>query len=209
MLYTQNIHQYTDCLVFLSHFIFLTALCSNNFSSEIPKCFANCSYLNGLKLNNNQLSREILTQIDNLNHLNVPIVSNNQLLGLVPVFGSTAITAESFANNKNLCGKPLEPCPTQKRGLKFDFSFQSGFLVGYVVSAVLVMTIFVSRYVVCMNERKMDKKMTLSNERCTKNENKEANQVNQSQTKGLLQEGTKKALLKLLSTPCFNFFGKI
>ncbi|XP_030937990.1 probably inactive leucine-rich repeat receptor-like protein kinase At5g48380 isoform X1 [Quercus lobata] len=112
--------------------------------------------------------------------------------GLVPVFGSTAITAESFANNKNLCGKPLEPCPTQKRGLKFDFSFQSGFLVGYVVSAVSVMTIFVSHYVVCMNERKTDKKMTLSKERSTKNENKEADQVNQSQTKGLLQEGTKK-----------------
>ena len=129
--------------------------------------------------------------------------------GLVPVFGSTAITAESFANNKNLCGKPLEPCPTQKRGLKFDFSFQSGFLVGYVVSAVSVMTIFVSHYVVCMNERKTDKKMTLSTERSTKNENKEADQVNQSQTKGLLQEGTKKVLLKLLSIPCFNFFGKI
>ena len=209
MLYTHNIHQYTDCLVFLSHFIFLTALCNNNFSSEIPKCFANCSYLNVLKLNNNQLSREILTQIGNLDHLNVPIVSNNQLLRLVPVFGSTAITAESFANNKNLCGKPLEPCPTQKRGLKFDFSFQSGFLVGYVVSAVSVMTIFVSHYMVCMNERKMDKKMTLSNERSTKNENKEANQVNQSQMKGLLQEGTKKELLKLLSIPCFNFFGKI
>ena len=78
-----------------------------------------------------------------------------------------------------------------------------------MVSAVSVMTIFVSHYVVCMNERKMDKKMTLSNERSTKNENKEANQVNQSQMKGLLQEGTKKELLKLLSIPCFNFIGKI
>nr|POF21173.1 putative inactive leucine-rich repeat receptor-like protein kinase [Quercus suber] len=122
-------------------------LSANKFSGEIPKSIGNCSYLNVLKLDNNQL------------------------------------IAESFANNKKLCGGPLEPCP--KRGLRF-FSFKSGFLVGYAASAVTVMAILMCRYVGCMNGKQSNKKMRRSNK------NKKADQVNRLQIKGLAQEGIRK-----------------
>ncbi|KAK4566304.1 hypothetical protein RGQ29_002521 [Quercus rubra] len=143
-------------------------LSSNKFSMEIPKNIVNCSYLNVLKLDNNQLT------------------------GTVPDFGNASLQADSFANNKGLCGRPLKPCTTPKRGLKFDFSFKGGFVVGYVVSTVSAMTIFMSYYVACINDKKRDKKKTLSTGRTSKNEEKEADRVNQSQTQGLLQEATKK-----------------
>uniref|UniRef100_A0A7N2MUM5 Protein kinase domain-containing protein n=1 Tax=Quercus lobata TaxID=97700 RepID=A0A7N2MUM5_QUELO len=110
----------------------------------------------------------------------------------IPAFGNASFQADSFANNERLCGRALKPCKTPKRGLKFDFSFKGGFVVDYVVSTVSAMTIFMSYYVVCINDKKRDKKKTLSKERTSKNEEKEAEQVNQSQTQGLLQEATKK-----------------
>ena len=132
-------------------------------------------------------------------------VSNNMLSGAVPDFGNSSFQADSFANNEGLCGRPLKPCKTPKRGLKFDFSFKGGFVVGYVVSTVSAMTIFMSYYVVCINDKNRDKKKTLSKERTSKNEEKEADQVNQSQTQGLLQEATKKVLyLTLINSR--NFF---
>ena len=144
-------------------------------------------------------------------------VSDNMLSGVVPNFGNANVQAESFANNRGLCGRPLKPCTTPKRGLKFDFSFKGGFVVGYVVSKFSAMTIFMSYYVACINDKKRDKKKTLSKGRTSKNEEKEADQVNQSQTQGLLQEATKKVLyLTLINSRNFFqflastiFFGKI
>ena len=121
-------------------------------------------------------------------------VSDNMLSGVVPNFGNANVQAESFANNRGLCGRPLKPCTTPKRGLKFDFSFKGGFVVGYVVSKFSAMTIFMSYYMACINDKKGDKKKTLSKGRTSKNEEKEADQVNQSQPQGLLQEATKKVL---------------
>ena len=127
------------------------------------------------------------------------------LSGVVPNFGNANVQAESFANNRGLCGRPLKPCTTPKRGLKFDFSFKGGFVVGYVVSKFSAMTIFMSYYVACINDKKRDKKKTLSKGRTSKNEEKEVDQVNQSQTQGLLQEATKKVLyLTLINSR--NFF---
>ena len=132
-------------------------------------------------------------------------VSDNMLSGVVPNFGNANVQAESFANNRGLCGRPLKPCTTPKRGLKFDFSFKGGFVVGYVVSKFSAMTIFMSYYVACINDKKRDKKKTLLKGRTSKNEEKEVDQVNQSQTQGLLQEATKKVLyLTLINSR--NFF---
>ena len=132
-------------------------------------------------------------------------VSDNMLSGVVPNFGNANVQAESFANNRGLCGRPLKPCTTPKCGLKFDFSFKGGFVVGYVVSKFSAMTIFMSYYVACINDKKRDKKKTLSKGRTSKNEEKEVDQVNQSQTQGLLQEATKKVLyLTLINSR--NFF---
>ena len=132
-------------------------------------------------------------------------VSDNMLLGVVPNFGNANVQAESFANNRGICGRPLKPCTTPKRGLKFDFSFKGGFVVGYVVPKFSAMTIFMSYYVACINDKKRDKKKTLSKGRTSKNEEKEVDQVNQLQTQGLQQEATKKVLyLTLINSR--NFF---
>ena len=106
-------------------------------------------------------------------------VSDNMLSGVVPNFGNANVQAESFANNRGIFGRPLKPCTTPKRGLKFDFSFKGGFVVGYVVSKFSAMTIFMSYYVACINDKKRDKKKTLS--------------------KGRLVRTRKKKLIKLIS----------
>ncbi|KAM4105674.1 hypothetical protein ACB094_04G009700 [Castanea mollissima] len=153
----------------------------NKFSGEIPKSIGNCTYLNVLKLDNNQLTGEIPPEMSKLERLKLLNVSNNQLSGSVPVFDSGLIIAESYANNKKLCGGPLEPC--SKRGLRFDFSFKSGFLVGYPGSVVTAMAIFMYRYVGCMNGKQSNKKMTRPNK------NKKADQVNRLQINRRVQEG--------------------
>ena len=170
-------------------YIISLELSANKFSGEIPKSIGNCTYLNVLKLDNNQLIGEIPPEMSKLVRLNLLDVSNNQLSGSVPVFDSEFITAERFANNKDLCGRPLKPCPSWI----FDFSFKSGFLVGYVFSTVSLLVIFFSQYAAFMIKKKTAKKMTLSKEG-TKNAHKEADQFIQLQTKGLLQEGSKKVL---------------
>ena len=167
---------------------FLTSLdlSNNNFSGEIPVSLANCTYLNVLKLDHNHLTGQIPREFGLLARLKKFSVSNNMLTGPVPYFDPhSPITADGFANNPGLCGAPLEPCPTPKQRRKSDFSFKDGFLVGYAVSAVSVITIFMfrSHYVACMNDK-----------RRTKNKNEEADQVNQPPTKGLLLEGSKKVL---------------
>ena len=88
-------------------------LTGNNFSGEIPKSFVNCSFLNVLKLDQNQLTGQIPSQISDLDRLKFFNVSKNQLSGLVLVFNKTTtkFTTMSFANNKELCGGSLEPCP--------------------------------------------------------------------------------------------------
>ena len=105
---------------------------------------------------------------------------------MVPVFSKTTtkFIAESFANNKELCGGPLEPCP--KRIWKF-FSFENGFLVGYVFSIGSVMAFFfffyLSSYMAFMIKKTRIEKMALSKRRRT---NKEVDQVNYLPIKGLL-----------------------
>ncbi|XP_030940997.1 probably inactive leucine-rich repeat receptor-like protein kinase At5g48380 [Quercus lobata] len=175
-------------------FGYLTSLdlSSNSFSGEIPMSLSSCSYLNVLKLDNNQLTGQIPPELGLLGRMKTFSVSNNMLSGVVPHFGSSSIQADSYANNKGLCGGLLKPCTTPKRGLKFDFSFKGGFVVGYVFSTVSAITIFMSYYVACINDKKRDKKKTLSKGWTSKNEEKEADQVNQSQIQGLLQEATKK-----------------
>ncbi len=203
-------------LSFLFPFITILDLSGNSFSGPIPANIANCTYLNLLKLDHNQLTGEIPPKIGFLNRLKSFSVSNNLLTGPVPYFPNTSITSDDFANNKGLCGAPLEPCKTQKRRRKFDFSFKSGFLVGYVFSVVLVIPIFMSHYVACMNGKQRGKKMALSKGSSTKKENFEADQLNHLPTKELLQEESKKVLSltllkskikKLLSIPlCYLFY---
>ena len=94
----------------------------NNFSGEIPKSIVNCTDLYLLRLDNNQLTGLIPPEIGQL-QLTKFSVANNLLLGPVPVFSDPIIHAESYANNRGLCGAPLEPCiPSPKKFMLGLFS---------------------------------------------------------------------------------------
>ncbi|XP_055813098.1 probably inactive leucine-rich repeat receptor-like protein kinase At5g48380 [Solanum dulcamara] len=117
----------------------------NTFSGYIPPDIANCAYLNVLKLDNNNLEGEIPRRIGYLPRLNTFSVANNYLTGPVPSFVSEQITAESFANNPELCGKPLKGCEDSWIWKHIDRdSFIKAFVIGgvFFFTLVLVLCLF-------------------------------------------------------------------
>ncbi|KAF8394000.1 hypothetical protein HHK36_020202 [Tetracentron sinense] len=85
-------------------------LSSNDLSGEIPLSIAYCSYLNVLKLDNNRLTGQIPLQLSELSRLKTFSVANNHLSGQVPTFVNATVGPESYVNNPELCGNPLDPC---------------------------------------------------------------------------------------------------
>lgn len=73
-------------------------------------------------------------------------------------------------NNSGLCGWPLEPC--KELGRKSDETLKSGFIVGYAVSSVSVVTILLS-YCVPWEQIRKRKRVTLKKN----NKRKEAHKV--------------------------------
>ncbi|KAJ9173945.1 hypothetical protein P3X46_017028 [Hevea brasiliensis] len=142
-------------------FITSLDLSSNNFSGEIPLSIANCSTLNILKLDHNRLTGHIPEQIGWLTRLKAFNVSNNLLSGPVPMFQNATISVDSYANNVGLCGGPLERCRVH-RPRKFDYSFKSGFAIGYVVFSVSVATVYASYCVPWVNVGKRNKMITVA-----------------------------------------------
>ncbi|KAE8695309.1 leucine-rich repeat receptor-like protein kinase [Hibiscus syriacus] len=118
-------------------FVTTLDLSSNNFSGEIPPGLANCSFLNLLKLDNNRLTGSIPPVLTLLNRMKTFSVSNNLLSGPIPPFNAT-ITAEDFAHNPGLCGKPLDPCRSTSGGPK------TGIIAGAAVGGVTVAAIGVA-----------------------------------------------------------------
>ncbi|XP_030940251.1 probably inactive leucine-rich repeat receptor-like protein kinase At5g48380 [Quercus lobata] len=78
----------------------------NRFSGEIPKNFVNCSYLNVLKLDKNQLTGEVPPELGIPGRIKTFGVSNNMLPGVVPYFVDANVLADCFANNKELSQTP-------------------------------------------------------------------------------------------------------
>ncbi|KAF2292486.1 hypothetical protein GH714_024396 [Hevea brasiliensis] len=117
----------------ISHIIgFVTSLdlSSNNFSGEIPQELGNCSYLNVIRLDHNQLTGQIPLQLGLLDRLKTFSVTNNLLSGPVPNFLHYNVTAENYANNLGLCGKPLEACTGTSKGPS------TGVIVGAAIGGV-------------------------------------------------------------------------
>ncbi|MBA0769802.1 hypothetical protein Gotri_018500 [Gossypium trilobum] len=112
-------------------------LSSNNFSGEIPPALANCSFLNILKLDYNSLTGSIPPVLSLLNRIKAFSVSNNLLSGPIPYF-NVSLTAEDFAHNPGLCGKPLDPCQSTSKGPK------TGIIAGAAVAGVTVAAIGVA-----------------------------------------------------------------
>ncbi|XP_019097588.1 PREDICTED: probably inactive leucine-rich repeat receptor-like protein kinase At5g48380 [Camelina sativa] len=92
------------------HLVTTLDLSYNGFSGEIPVSISNISFLNSLMLQHNQFTGQLPPQLVLLGRLKTFSVADNRLEGPIPKFNSTSINSESFANNLNLCGKPLDDC---------------------------------------------------------------------------------------------------
>ncbi|PHU01498.1 hypothetical protein BC332_31285 [Capsicum chinense] len=121
-------------------------LSNNTFSGYIPPDIANCQYINVLKLNDNDLEGEIPSSIGDLPRLKTFSVASNYLNGLVPSFVYKNFAAESFANNPELCGKPLKGCEDSWTWKHIDrASFIKAFVTGWVLFFTLVLVLCSSR----------------------------------------------------------------
>lgn len=127
----------------ISHLSHLTKLdlSRNNLSGEIPEQLSNCSALNSLLLDGNHISGIIPLSLSNLANLTTLDLSENALIGEIPqnltaipalshfnvsgnnlqgeipqALGSRFSDRSVYANNQNLCGKPLDrKCESLKK----------------------------------------------------------------------------------------------
>ncbi|GAY57781.1 hypothetical protein CUMW_182040, partial [Citrus unshiu] len=100
----------------LSHLNVLD-LSINNLTGEIPDEISKCSSLRSLLVNSNHLSGGILDSLAKLSNLTVLDLSANNLSGEIPAnlssifglmnFNVSSNNLQAFANNQDLCGKPL------------------------------------------------------------------------------------------------------
>ncbi|PON55413.1 LRR domain containing protein [Parasponia andersonii] len=127
-------------------------LSTNRFSGEIPSSLANCTYLNILKLDNNQLKGNIPLQLGELNRIKTFSVSNNLLTGPVPTFHNDNVTADDYANNPGLCGKPLKSCPGIKK------KSQSGIIAAAAAGGVTFTAIIVGLVLYYFKPRALKRK---------------------------------------------------
>ncbi|XP_019087597.1 PREDICTED: probably inactive leucine-rich repeat receptor-like protein kinase At5g48380 [Camelina sativa] len=125
----------------VTHHVTTLDLSYNGFSGEIPVSISNISFLNFLMLQHNQFTGRLPPQLVLLGRLKTFFVADNRLEGPIPKFNSTSINSESFANNLNLCGKPLDDCKTtstNSRGKVVILAALGGFTVAaFVVGIVL------------------------------------------------------------------------
>ncbi|KAF3545126.1 hypothetical protein DY000_02000677 [Brassica cretica] len=83
----------------------------NQFSGEIPASLPNINFLNTLMLQHNQFTGQLPPELASLRRLKQFSVAYNHLTGPVPEFNNSSIFGlESFANNKGLCGPPMDYC---------------------------------------------------------------------------------------------------
>ncbi|XP_038887080.1 inactive LRR receptor-like serine/threonine-protein kinase BIR2 [Benincasa hispida] len=114
-------------------------LSKNSFTGEIPESIGDCVYLNRLSLNSNQLTGRIPVEaIGRLTRLSYLNVADNELEGPVPL--GVTVRSDNYANNKGLCGGPLEPCKQQQEGKVEENHEPSMFIIGlatgWVFSAI-------------------------------------------------------------------------
>lgn len=131
-----------DISTILEHVTILD-LSKNTFSGDIPPDIANCQYLNVLKLDDNYLEGEIPSGIGYLFRLKTFSVASNYLIGTVPLFVRGDFSDESFANNSELCGKPLKVCEEVSwmwKHIDRD-SFIKAFVIGWVLFFTLVLVL--------------------------------------------------------------------
>ncbi|PWA85778.1 protein kinase-like domain-containing protein [Artemisia annua] len=110
-------------------------LSNNNLSGSIPSRIANWSFMSVLMLDKNHLTGQIPQELSKLTRLWKFSVANNRLSGPLPILSDATFPAESYANNLELCGDPLDACIDEDLvGL-----FLSGFEVGCSLFTILTM----------------------------------------------------------------------
>ncbi|KAH0708318.1 hypothetical protein KY284_009745 [Solanum tuberosum] len=159
----------SDIAVFLP-FLTILDLSNNTFSGNITPGIGNCQFINVLKLDYNDLEGEIPSRIGYLPRLKTFSIANNYLTGPVPLFISKNITAESFANNPELCGKPLKGCEDSWIWKHVDrASFIKAFVIGWVLMFTMVLVLCLFKFptkainkIVSLNIWKLRKKKHLT-----------------------------------------------
>ena len=136
-------------------FVTTLDLSSNDFTGEIPASLSNCTYLNTIRLDQNQLTGQIPANLSQLPRLKLFSVANNLLTGQVPIFANGVASANSYANNSGLCGKPLlDAC--QAKASKSNTAVIAGAAVGGVTVAALGLGIGMFFYVRRISYRKKE-----------------------------------------------------
>ncbi|XP_049355402.1 probably inactive leucine-rich repeat receptor-like protein kinase At5g48380 [Solanum verrucosum] len=159
----------SDIAVILQYVTVLD-LSNNTFSGNITPDIGNCQYINVLKLDYNDLEGEIPSRIGYLPRLKTFSIANNYLTGPVPLFFSKNITAESFGNNPELCGKPLKGCEDSWIWKHVDrASFIKAFVIGWVLLFTMVLVLCLFKFptkainkIVSLNIWKLRKKKHLT-----------------------------------------------
>ncbi|KAI4326692.1 hypothetical protein MLD38_031979 [Melastoma candidum] len=128
---------------------------NNNFTGELPPGLAEISGMKSFLAQNNRISGN-LPKFD-LTHLEEFNVSNNELSGPIPQMGGH-FRANSFLDNPNLCGKPLDKeCPptTSSNSTSKDWSIDRYLIyAGYAFIGLVIITIIILKLVSNMRRRK-------------------------------------------------------
>ncbi|VVB14787.1 unnamed protein product [Arabis nemorensis] len=104
-------------ILYLIPIITTLDLSYNQFSGKIPPSLSNITFLNTLMLQHNQFTGPLPPQLVQLRRLNKFSVADNRLTGPVPNFNVLYFGVETYANNPDLCGPPLDDCPDPEEGM--------------------------------------------------------------------------------------------
>ncbi|XP_051123923.1 receptor-like protein EIX2 [Andrographis paniculata] len=105
------------------HGLMVLNLSRNHISGQIPETISMLRQLASLDLSNNDLSGPIPASMVSLTFLAYLNLSNNKLSGKIPYVGQmSTFDAEAFQGNPELCGTPLESCPSEDTGKENDVS---------------------------------------------------------------------------------------
>ncbi|GMI93182.1 pollen receptor like kinase 4 [Hibiscus trionum] len=145
-------------------------LANNGFTGKIPSSLTMLPKLLMLRLEGNQFSGPIP---DFKQTLKVASFANNRLEGPIPA-SLSHMGATMFSGNKNLCGKPLQACPTPMRMPKNHIFASSTpvdkistpeILALILICVVLLLIIIPALVLLCLSPRNQNPQTSDSNEK--------------------------------------------
>ncbi|MFS7987205.1 putative transferase [Helianthus anomalus] len=98
---------------------------------------ANLSFLNVLKLDNNQFTGQIPLDLRRLDRIKEFSVTNNRLTGQVPALKKGSVSVDSYAGNLGLCGYPLPLCEGSTKKAR------TGVIIGAALGSAAIVALVV------------------------------------------------------------------